>query len=700
MDVRDKDKLKNRIAILEDELILNVRDASSTGVADRKRAEEALLESETRFRSVLENSVDCVYRFNVQTGRYEYISPSCKDIVGYTPGELMALDLAGSLAMLHPEDVSKLRLAQAKCVETGKARVEYRQQDKSGDYRWISNHMSLIRDGEGMPLYRDGNLRDITERIWADEVLRESDRRFRAIFDQTLQFIGLLAVDGVLLEANDAALAFIGAAAESEVVGKLFWDTPWWIHSPEIQARLQQAVKKAANGEIDRFEATHRAHDGRLSYFDFSLKPVVDENGNVILLIPEGRDITERRRSEEALRRSEEKFRSFVDESVDGIVIFSGEGRILESNRGYESILGISKGDLVDRYIWDVQFELMVPERRDMINMETLKRGMQGILASDDPERWKQGGEYTILRPDGQLRTIQMNSFPVGTSAGRLMGAIVRDVTERRRAEEALRESEERRNVAEAVEVELEKYRKHLEDLVQQRTQDLEEAKAQAELYLDLMGHDINNMHQISMGYLEVARGMPERRLQEEMIDKSIEVLQRSTQLIQNVRKLQMVHEGVFKSQDIDVVKVLADVQREFGVVPYKAVTLRLNGRDSYHVQANELLHDVIVNLVSNAIKHTGDKADIGISLDTVDDESCHYCQVSVEDNGPGVPNDSKERIFNRMRKGTARGMGLGLYIVKTLVESYSGRVWVEDRVPGDHTKGAKFVVMLPTIKG
>jgi signal transduction histidine kinase len=74
---------------------------------------------------------------------------------------------------------------------------------------------------------------------------------------------------------------------------------------------------------------------------------------------------------------------------------------------------------------------------------------------------------------------------------------------------------------------------------------------------------------------------------------------------------------------------------------------------------------------------------------------------VSVEDNGRGIPDDFKRQIFNRMLKGTAKakGMGLGLYLVRTLVNSYGGRVWVEDRVPGDHTKGAKFVVMLPAIE-
>jgi signal transduction histidine kinase len=146
---------------------------------------------------------------------------------------------------------------------------------------------------------------------------------------------------------------------------------------------------------------------------------------------------------------------------------------------------------------------------------------------------------------------------------------------------------------------------------------------------------------------------------------------------------------------------LLLGLEREFGAVPRKAVTVNLNGHEHCHVRANELLHDVFANLVGNAIKHTGEQADILVDLDVVRNKGRHCCRVIVEDDGPGISDDFKGRIFHRMLRGTteAKGMGLGLYLVKSLVESYDGRVWVEDRVAGDHTKGARFVVMLPAIE-
>jgi PAS domain S-box-containing protein len=134
--------------------------------------------------------------------------------------------------------------------------------------------------------------------IATDEKIRENERKFRAIFDQTYQLIGLLTVDGILLEANETALRFVGAL-DSDVIGKPFWETAWWAHSPEVRESIRVAVQQASNGDFVRFETTIPASDGTLRYIDFSLKPVRDEAGKVVLLIPEGRDISERKQAEQ-----------------------------------------------------------------------------------------------------------------------------------------------------------------------------------------------------------------------------------------------------------------------------------------------------------------------------------------------------------------------------------------------------------------
>ncbi|MFI5381417.1 MAG: ATP-binding protein [Tepidisphaerales bacterium] len=140
------------------------------------------------------------------------------------------------------------------------------------------------------------------ELVRAGEELRESERKARAIFDLSFGFIGLLTPDGRVVEANRSALEFANLQLP-DVVGKPFWETPWWTHSAELQERLRAAVREAGSGNMVRFEAKHLAADGSLHTIDFSLNPVMDETGRVTILIPEGRDITDRVRAEEEIRK-------------------------------------------------------------------------------------------------------------------------------------------------------------------------------------------------------------------------------------------------------------------------------------------------------------------------------------------------------------------------------------------------------------
>jgi PAS domain S-box-containing protein len=152
------------------------------------------------------------------------------------------------------------------------------------------------------------------------DALRESEQKFRVIFDHSFQFIGMLDRDGTLLQANQSALQFAGVE-EEEVLGKPFWETPWWTHSTELQQRLKNAVQEAKSGKMVRFEASHPAPDGELSYVDFSLKPVKDFKGHVILLIPEGRDITGRKQAEEELLRYKEHLEETVQQRTEELCL-------------------------------------------------------------------------------------------------------------------------------------------------------------------------------------------------------------------------------------------------------------------------------------------------------------------------------------------------------------------------------------------
>ncbi|HMK47889.1 MAG TPA: GAF domain-containing sensor histidine kinase, partial [Methanocella sp.] len=240
---------------------------------------------------------------------------------------------------------------------------------------------------------------------------------------------------------------------------------------------------------------------------------------------------------------------------------------------------------------------------------------------------------------------------------------------------------------------------------IRERTAELQLAKQRAELYVDLMGHDINNMNHSAMGYLELAL----MSLGEDgeitvegktMLEKSYQAIQNSSRLIDNVRKLQHLTIGKFETRRVDMRELFGDIGTASLCPDDRDVTINVPDLPHYFVKANELLLDVFLNLISNAIKHSDEAKPliVDVRVEPAIEKGHAYYRCVVEDNGPGMPDALKSRLFRRFRGGEnrAESRGLGLYMVRTLVEGYRGQVSVEDRTPGDWTQGSKIIVMLP----
>lgn len=263
--------------------------ATVCDLSERKLAEE-------RFRALLESAPDPILGVN-REGRIVFANAQTEKVFGYLRAELLGqsveLLVPERFRVQHHRQWARYQHAPTARAMGGDFDLWARRRD--GSEVPVEIGLSSMADADGPVTV--AIVRDITARKRVHEDLRERERRFRAIFNATFQFIGLMTPDGTILEANQSALDLAGVAAEA-VIGTPFWETPWWTHSPELQARLKEAVHSAAQGEFVRFEASHRRADGSLAAVDFSLKPVRDEMGQVILLVPEGRDITDRRRAE------------------------------------------------------------------------------------------------------------------------------------------------------------------------------------------------------------------------------------------------------------------------------------------------------------------------------------------------------------------------------------------------------------------
>ena len=164
-------------------------------------------------------------------------------------------------------------------------------------------------------------------RAEAEAKFHESEWKLRAVFDQAYQYIALLSPDGRILDVNRTAMSFTGLG-KTEIIGRFFWEAPWWGHSPDLKLEIRLAVQEAARGEIVRFEAPHSLPDGTLQYVDSSLKPVKDDDGKVIMLMSEGRDITGRKRIEDELKQYRGQLEDLVKERT---AAFEAKNKELET---------------------------------------------------------------------------------------------------------------------------------------------------------------------------------------------------------------------------------------------------------------------------------------------------------------------------------------------------------------------------------
>ncbi|HVZ31212.1 MAG TPA: PAS domain S-box protein [Polyangiaceae bacterium] len=266
-------------------------------VTDRRR-----LEQRVRAQAQLVDEVsDAIISVDPE-GRIETWNRAAQQIYGFSPEEALARNAAELVNSDYGQTTREEIMRELRT--RGKWRGAAIHYGKDGLPRHIQSSFRAVYDAAGELRGIVGVNRDISNEVRAERRLRENERRYRAIFEQQHHLAGILSVDGTVLDINQRALQLAGVQRE-QVLGLPFWNTVWWSHSPELQACLRDAVRAAAQGQHVQFEAQHPRADGGMSTISFSLRPVLDEAGEVELLIPEGVDITERRKLEHQLTERE-----------------------------------------------------------------------------------------------------------------------------------------------------------------------------------------------------------------------------------------------------------------------------------------------------------------------------------------------------------------------------------------------------------
>jgi len=229
------------------------------------------------------------------------------------------------------------------------------------------------------------------------------------------------------------------------------------------------------------------------------------------------------------------------------------------------------------------------------------------------------------------------------------------------------------------------------------------ESRKNAEFYTDLLSHDIKNFNQAIIGYLDLMKSRLPKPEDTALVDRIIEQEMSMSRLAHNVRTMSRVTFGEMKTAKTDLGAALLECIENIGqYFPSKKVRVSHSIRTgAYLTTADELLRELFVNILTNAVKYDPhETVEIDISVEKSFDDKRAYWRVAVTDRGKGVPDELKESIFSRFSDAPRKkGSGLGLHIVSTLVRRYKGKVWVEDRVHGDHSQGAVFMVNLPAVE-
>lgn len=260
-----------------------------------------------RLARALESATDGLWEWNLVTGESTR-SAAVWSRLGYDPGSVDPQTSAGRwVSLIHPEERARVEQALQKHLSGHSPlfEMEYRIRTGDGGWHWIVERGRVVeRDARGRAVRLLGICADVTDRKRADQALADSERRFRVVFDSGFQFESVLDLEGRVLEANRTALEF-GGIGIGEVRGVHFWDTPWWRVSPRSRDRLRDACVEAATGRMVQYQDVFTGAGDRRAIVDFSLKPIRDSEGRVTQLLAEGRDITERKRAEDAMRELE-----------------------------------------------------------------------------------------------------------------------------------------------------------------------------------------------------------------------------------------------------------------------------------------------------------------------------------------------------------------------------------------------------------
>ena len=618
-------------------------------ITERKQAEEALKESEERYRDLFENANDLIQSV-MPDGHFVYVNKSWKKVLGYNEAEMANLTLWD---IIHPDYIDH-------CVKifhnvmSGKRvnNVEAVFITKDGRSVPVEGHVNC-RFKDGKPVATRGIFRDVTERKRAEEALRESEENFRALAENSNDGISITDFSGEIgkrVYVNDRLCEITGFTAE-ELINMPFLE----MFSPDKREQVRGIRKNRLAGKPapKYYEATILKKDGTSVPIEATATHTIWHKEPAIMGV--FRDITERKQDEEALRESEERYRDLFENANDLIQSVMPDGHFVYVNKSWKKVLGYNEAEMANLTLWDI----IHPDYIDHC-VKIFHNVMSGKRVSNVEAVFitKEGRSVPV---EGHVSCRFEEGKPVATRG------IFRDVTERKRAEEARDEVE------------------HLKSE-----------------FLSNITHELRSPLHSIRGFtnLMLDGKVPDPETRQEFLTIIDKQGQHLTSLVDNLLDMSRLEAGRFtiQKQLTSIEDIIHNtIEAFYAIAEEKGIIITENIQPALpDIEVDEeRIKQVMMNLLGNALKFTKGAEPVSVKAETRNGSLL----VQVTDHGIGIPEEAMPRLFERFQQvetaSRIGGTGLGLYISRQIIEAHGGHIQAKSK----ENQGSTFSFTLPLVK-
>jgi len=585
------------------------------------------------------------------------INQAWLDFLGYEEEEVIG-KCFGEFLVLKSRELLNSRFSFFKEVG-GIQDVEYEIVKKNGIHRiiWLDGRIEYDKNGK----FKQAHcfFKDITERTKFENQLRSSEAFLSNVFTSIQDGISILDNDLNIIKVNPVMEKWYSHSMP--MLGRKCYEV---YHERSEPCEICPSIKALKSGEpayevVSKIGPNQKTN-GWLDLYSF---PLFDEGGgNIIGVIEYVRDISERRNAEQKLKESEMKYRYIFDNAQVGLYWSRiSDGKFLECNDIFAELFGYeTREELLEDYIATEHY--VYPNKRNEM-LYTIRKNKE-----------VRDSEILVTKKDGTPIWLSI-SARMFEKENRIEGAAI-DITKRKKAEQELIESEER-------------YRK---------------AYDKADFYKDLLAHDVSNILNninASIQLIELWKEDSEKTNSKgDMLEVIKQQLERGASLVSNVRKLSEIEEGDRLVKSVNVINVIKDsIEDVLSRFQNREIEIKVEKTNEiYTVKGGDLLIDAFENiLINGATYNESDMISLWVKVSEVYRNEERFVKIEFKDNGIGIIDSRKKAIFERnyTKDRSTGGMGIGLSLVKTIINSYNGQAWVDNRVIGDHTKGSNFIILL-----